>query len=80
MRGRSVFGPKHKRIASLLRKIRLQEELRQIDLAERLRLPQSFVSRYENGERRLDFVEVAEICTALGVRFSDFVRRFEGSG
>jgi len=70
-------APKHKRIAGLLRNLRLEAKLRQVDVAERLRLPQSFVSRYESGERRLDFVEVAEICAALGVRLSDFVRHFE---
>jgi len=69
--------PKHARVGKLLRKIRLEAKLRQIDVAERLRLPQSFVSKYESGERRLEFVEVAQICTALGIRFSAFVQRFE---
>jgi len=77
MGGRTGFDPKHGRVAALLREIRLGARLRQVDLAERLRHRQSFVSRYESGERRLDFVEVAEICAALGIRLSDFVRRFE---
>jgi transcriptional regulator with XRE-family HTH domain len=71
---------KHDRVAALLRKLRLEAGLRQVDVAKRLRLPQSFVSKYENGERRLEFVEVAETCAALGVRFSEFVRRFEAGG
>jgi len=68
----------HARLRSLLRQLRLDANLRQVDLAESLGVPQSFVSKYESGERHLEFVEVAKICAALGIRFSDFVRRFEG--
>ena len=37
----------------------------QVDLARRLGRPQSFVSKYEQGERRLDFVEFVMICKLL---------------
>jgi transcriptional regulator with XRE-family HTH domain len=39
--------------------------------------PQSFVSKYESGERRLDFLDVLHICRAAGVPMEEFVRRFE---
>ena len=45
----------------------------QAQLAERLERPQSFVSKYERGERRLDFVEVFEIAEALRVDVCDLV-------
>lgn len=73
----SHFDPKHRRVRALLRAIRLESGLRQVDVAERLGQEQSFVSKYESGERQLDFVEVAEICEALGISLTDFVRRFE---
>jgi len=57
----------------------LEAGLRQEDLAKRLGTPQSFVSKYESGERRLDLVEVRRICQAIGVSLSDFVRLFEES-
>lgn len=76
----SSVDAKHERIRKLLRKLRLEAKLRQVDVAARLRLPQSFVSKYESGERRLEFVEVAEICSALSIRLADFVRRFEAGG
>jgi len=75
---KSGFDPTHATVGELLRKIRLEAKLRQVDVANRLGLPQSFVSKYESGERRLEFVEVAQICAALGIRFSAFVQRFEG--
>lgn len=39
----------------------------QVDLAKRLGRPQSFISKYEKGERRLDVIEFISICDALGV-------------
>jgi transcriptional regulator with XRE-family HTH domain len=66
------------RFLSLVRQMRLDAGLRQADLAEQLRRPQSFVSRYESGERRLDVLELRQICAALGVSLAEFVRRLEG--
>lgn len=40
----------------------------QIELAQKLSRPQSFVSKYELGERRLDVVEFLEVAEALGVK------------
>ncbi len=39
----------------------------QVELADLLKRPQSFVSKFENGDRRLDVVEFVEICRALQV-------------
>ena len=41
--------------------------LTQAELAQRLNRPQSFVSKYERGERRLDVIEFGEVATALSV-------------
>ena len=70
-------GEKQRRIRALLRDFRLKAGLRQQDVAERLGEPQSFVSKIESGERRLDLGELAEVCEALGISLADFVRRFE---
>lgn len=51
--------------------------LTQEDVADRLGSTQSFVSKCERGERRLDLVEVQSWCLAIGVPLSDFVARFE---
>lgn len=39
----------------------------QADVARKLKKPQSFVSKYESGERYLDVVEFAAVCRAVGV-------------
>lgn len=51
--------------------------MRQEDLAAKLGQPQSFVSRYESGERRVDLLELKAICRAVGITLNEFVRRFE---
>lgn len=49
----------------LLRDARLRARLTQRDVAARLRRPQSFVAKYESGERRLDVMEFLSIAEAL---------------
>jgi transcriptional regulator with XRE-family HTH domain len=60
-----------------LREARIEAGLKQADLARALGEPQSFVSKYENGERRLTFLEVRGICAVLGLSFPEFVKRLE---
>jgi transcriptional regulator with XRE-family HTH domain len=47
-------------------KARKDAGLTQHELAKRLRRPQSFVAKYEGGERRIDVVEFVTICRAIG--------------
>lgn len=67
------------RLQSLLRQVRLEYGLTQVELARRLRKPQSFVSKYESGERRLDILELREVCCSLELTLGEFVRRLEGA-
>ena len=48
-----------------LKKARLAGELHQLDLAKRLKKPQSFISKVESGERNLDIIEFVSYCIAL---------------
>ena len=65
------------KIAALLREARVACGLRQVDVAEALGEPQSYVSRYEAGEQRLDLVDLRRICDVLKVSLLEFVRRLE---
>jgi transcriptional regulator with XRE-family HTH domain len=64
---KSLFTERHDRLRVLLKETREKRGLTQIDVAKKLNRPQSFVSKYENGERRLDVVEFLEVADALGV-------------
>jgi len=48
----------------------------QIQVAEKLGKPQSFVSKYERGERRLDFTEFVEIAGILNIPIDEFVAKY----
>ena len=48
-----------------LRHARKLAGLKQADVASRLAVPQSFVSKYETGQRRLDLVDLLSVCAAL---------------
>ena len=74
---KSLSSTEGEKLAALLRAVRSDAGLTQAEVAERLKLPQSFVSKYESGERRVDLVELRQICGALGISLGDFVRRFE---
>lgn len=76
--GRSTYSARLERLQALLRQVRDEAGLRQVDLADKLGHPQSFVSKYENGDRCLDLLELEEVCEALGVSLAEFVRRYEG--
>ncbi|HPY31885.1 MAG TPA: helix-turn-helix transcriptional regulator [Verrucomicrobiota bacterium] len=75
--GKSLRSTESEKLTALLRTVRSEAALTQSEVAERLNLPQSFVSKYESGERRLDLIELRHICKALGITLGDFVRRFE---
>lgn len=64
----SVFSVRFRRLRKLLVQARKKAGLTQIELAQKLSKPQSFVSKYELGERRLDVVEFLEVTEALGVK------------
>jgi len=64
-------------LQNLLKRFRTNANLKQTELAEILGQSQSFVSKYESGERRLDLLELWQICQALNVNLTEFVAEFE---
>jgi transcriptional regulator with XRE-family HTH domain len=62
---KAKFSPAYDHLRSMLIKARERAGLRQEDVARRLKLPQSYVSKIELGERRLDVVEYVEFTRAI---------------
>ena len=69
--------PERTILQQLLREVRVQAGLNQEDLAERLGVPQSFVSRFESGRRHLDVLELRTICQICNVTLASFLERLE---
>lgn len=76
---KSLYSTHYQAFLWLLRAVREESGLTQIDLAKRLRATQSFVSKCERGERRLDVAEVVQWCGALEIQLADFMTRYEAS-
>lgn len=72
-----AFREQQKSVSNLLRGLRMSAGLRQIDVADHLGVPQSFVSKYESGERRLDIVEIRSLCKLFGISLTEFVKRLD---
>jgi len=67
---------KKRRLAALLRQVRIEAELTQEQVAGKIGQTQSYVSKYESGEQRLDLIELEAVCGAVGIALPDFVRRY----
>jgi transcriptional regulator with XRE-family HTH domain len=75
---KSTFSPLYARFRELLVQSRKDAGLTQVELAERLERHQSFVSKYETGERRLDLIEFLEVAQVLQLDVHDFIRKLQG--
>ena len=64
-------------LLEVLRELRKQENLTQDQMAKAMGVKQAFVSKYETGERRLDFLDLVLICDVLGISIVKFAERFE---
>lgn len=62
----SIFTQRHQEFIAFIASVRKAAEITQVELAERLGKPQSFVSKVERGERRLDVIEFCQVAEALG--------------
>lgn len=75
----SIRSDLYRRMIELLIAARKDAGLTQAELGARLKQRQTFVSKYELGERRLDAAEFLTVCRAIGVNACDFIKRAEDS-
>jgi transcriptional regulator with XRE-family HTH domain len=74
---KTIFSQEYKRLCWLLIEARREQGFTQEDVATALGRPQSFVSKYERGERRLDVIEFLEVTHFLGVDPHSIIRQLE---
>ncbi|MCL4765449.1 MAG: helix-turn-helix transcriptional regulator [Hyphomicrobiaceae bacterium] len=71
----TLRSPRQTKLRKLLRDLREERGLTQADVAARLDKPQSFVAKYEGGERRLSVIEFIDVIRALGLEPVAALRR-----
>lgn len=74
---KSLRTPRQLLLQSLLVAARKVQGLTQAELAEELGKPQSFVAKYESGERRIDVIEFVDIATALDINANDVLQKIK---
>lgn len=74
---KSMHTPEYERFRLLLISAREIAGLTQVEVALRLRRPQSFVAKYEGGERRLDVIEFLAVCDALEIDAHEFLTKLQ---
>ncbi|WP_066759624.1 helix-turn-helix domain-containing protein [Chryseobacterium glaciei] len=74
---KTLNSKENKVLLEMLYQLRASSGLRQSDLADLLNVPQSFISKIESGERRIDFIELREILKCLRSDIIEFLTEFE---
>ncbi len=73
----NTWGLQNQILQSQLKDIRKSAGITQLELANKLQKHQSYVSKYESGERRLDLIELREIILCCDTTLGSFVKEFE---
>lgn len=79
MRKTAPFSPEYRRFCALLKTARQVAGLTQKHVAQRLGRPQSYVSKYELGERRLDVIEFVRITKVLSLDPCAIIKQLKAS-
>jgi transcriptional regulator with XRE-family HTH domain len=74
---KSVFTREYRVFLETLKECRKNARLSQVQLADLLKQSQSFVSKCERGESRIDIVQLRVFCKAFGITLAAFVHQFE---
>jgi transcriptional regulator with XRE-family HTH domain len=74
---KTIHAKEYHIVISLLRELREQKQLTQQGLADKIGSDQTFISKIEIGERRVDIIELKYICDALEIELVEFVNQVE---
>lgn len=76
---KSLRTPRHQLLLSLLAEARRARGMTQAEVAIALGKPQSFVAKYENGERRIDIIELVDIAAVLDISSTTVLAQIEAA-
>lgn len=74
---KSIYRDENLVLLRLIKQCRVDSGMTQAEFADALGRPQSFTSDIERGLRRLDLVQLRDICHVLGLNLIEFVQRYE---
>ena len=71
---KTIHNEAYRKSIALLKAKRLEQGITQDQLAEKMQVGQALISKIETCERRLDIIELREICKSIGISFSEFTQ------
>jgi ribosome-binding protein aMBF1 (putative translation factor) len=74
---KTIYTREYEIVLRLLKEARETAGITQVQLAKKLKQSQSFVSKIERGDRRIDIVQLRTICKIVGTTLMEFVARLE---
>lgn len=77
MAAKTLYRDENRIFAELLRDLRREAKLTQVEISQRLSRAQTFASEAERGLRKLDVVQVRDWCQVCGVALVDVITEFE---
>jgi transcriptional regulator with XRE-family HTH domain len=74
MSTKTIYTREYRILLRILRSKRQQKRISQEDLAKKLGVPQSFISKIERGERRIDVIDLFRYCEVLNIELVQFIK------
>jgi len=71
---KSIYSKDYRNVIEKLRKARLDAGLKQSEVAQKLKKPQSYISKIERGERRVDITELKELADIYKKDITYFIK------
>lgn len=71
---KTIYSKEYARVIDRLKKARRQAKLKQTDLARKLKRTQSYISKIESGQNRLDIIQLKEIARVYKKTLSYFIK------
>ncbi|PTU32408.1 helix-turn-helix domain-containing protein [Stenotrophobium rhamnosiphilum] len=78
--GKQLYNKQRERFRTTIKQVRLDAGLTQVELADKLKRHQSYVSDYERGHRRLDWVAIEEVLVACQTNLVHFSKWYLAGG
>jgi len=72
--GKSIYSKEYKGVVDKLKKARQKAGLKQEEVASKLKKPQSFISKIESGERRVDVAELKQLAKIYKKDINFFIK------
>ncbi|HFI2197696.1 TPA: multiprotein-bridging factor 1 family protein [Pseudomonas aeruginosa] len=74
---KAIYRPEYEVFLAILKRRRIEAGLTQVECSTALGRPQSFMSDVERGSRRLDIIQLRDLCNVLGFDLPTLVLEFE---